>query len=554
MVAHKSIKKRILLLFLCVGLFVVTDHLFAQTVCHNKDLYENVQSRKVHEWPFAWDSIWNMPIGCNAKYVDAKLVKPGSVDSDTDIFVKTKKSDPLVPIYYAGGIPGNTSKYIYGKNTDRCRGSVSLGKSLKVHFPYSVVVSSVGKNYSTAILDSDGDTLRQLNAFARCRKGGPIYGLNRSATSCTESIRGSGIKCFGGHGGTGLSSIGGTLRAIDWERNGPIRHALKINLRPYQYYMNRSQKKCQKRWPAKKCDNDISKYKRAPFLKSSTVPANKEGALLAIPPNVTASDLGIKTAAGRKMFDVLQDYGVYTVDGSGTNRSYIRNSYSQTKEAENAFKRKYGYNFNVYKNSHSAWAEDQRKLIQALHVVDDNNPHSIGGKGDARRAPYAPSFKNDTDTTLPDIGTPPSNTRTTCKESITAPHTAIQSFGYPYDYGRTLIKAQCVKDNVTHIEVGDDGDNDLYIYGTAYTFNKALRTWEAVALECATRIQKFCRGGARKDLTRINPKETNYIAAYICKYDKQSRTFDCGCRDNICERTNAPGLWRVQKIQAQGTL
>ncbi len=372
----------------------------AASHCSHRNYPDTPKTRNALEWPFDARSVWNMPIGCDARYVDAKLVPPDDVDIDHDIIVATSDSDPLVPVYLAGGIPGNSNRYIYGKNPDRCRGTVPLGRPMKIHFPHDFLtpVTPYGRNHSTAVIAPDGDTLRQLNALGRCKKGGPVYGLNQAFSQCTESLKGDGITCFGGHGGSGLSSIGGTLRATDFANDAPIRHALKINLRPYQMYMDRTKKKCEKRWPAKNCDNHWSKHVNHKGYASSHVRGLVEGALLALPPNLTYTDLGITTAAGKKFFDVLQDFGAYLADGSGTGER-VRNSFSATYEADAAFRQRYGHSLEAYgnknappNNTQGQWMRDIRTIISHLHVVDDNGPTSIGGHGAARRAPMAPPF------------------------------------------------------------------------------------------------------------------------------------------------------------------
>jgi hypothetical protein len=68
--------------------------------------------RDKHLWPFACNSIWNVPIGSNAKYVDAYIGSKGA-GVDTDWFVVTKKTDQLQNVYMVGG---------WDKN--RCTGTV----------------------------------------------------------------------------------------------------------------------------------------------------------------------------------------------------------------------------------------------------------------------------------------------------------------------------------------------------------------------------------------------------------------------------------------------
>ena len=123
------------------------------------------------------------------------------------------------------------------------------------------------------------------------------------------NIYGSGIR--GGHGGSGMSSIGGSIRRGELTSSQPIRHALKINLwaQRYLYY---SSSNPGYRWPSDRADSyAANQYK-------GTNPKLVMGTLLAIPPVVTEKSLDLQTPAGRKLFQALQNYGGYADDMSPT--------------------------------------------------------------------------------------------------------------------------------------------------------------------------------------------------------------------------------------------
>src|SRR2546428_14043598 len=70
----------------------------------------------------------------------------------------------------------------------------------------------------------DGHTLTQGQPFARCTADG-------SATmwwSISNDLFGTGVE--GGHGGSKLSSIGGTIRLGELVPGSVIRHVMKVNL------------------------------------------------------------------------------------------------------------------------------------------------------------------------------------------------------------------------------------------------------------------------------------------------------------------------------------
>ncbi len=57
-----------------------------------------VGSRDPLTWPFASNSIWNMPLGSNAQYVDAPIGSR-NFSTDTDWLITAKAGDPKVPMY-----------------------------------------------------------------------------------------------------------------------------------------------------------------------------------------------------------------------------------------------------------------------------------------------------------------------------------------------------------------------------------------------------------------------------------------------------------------------
>ena len=166
-------------------------------------------------WPFASTSIWNMPIGRGAVYVPAHIALPTlqTLTADQDIIVM----DPTAPMVLlahsgAGWSGGN-----------RC--TVSGPTLTSVPIPATFTVSSNGHNDALAVLMPDGQTVIQAQPFARCTPAGPATAL---ALAPADNLYTNGI--LGAHGGSGLSSLGGTLRLNELVPGGQIRHALKVNL------------------------------------------------------------------------------------------------------------------------------------------------------------------------------------------------------------------------------------------------------------------------------------------------------------------------------------
>lgn len=310
-------------------------------------------------WPFSSNSPWNMPIGSGARYEPANIKQAYYAMGDEEYFYQIKASDPLRSVYVPGAWgPG------------RCTGTIPQGK---LRLPDNLIVPDATNtrtpNNPSAFLMPDGRTLVQLNPLARCRSGGNVYGWRTSGVS----IYGDGLP--GGHGGSGLSSIGGSLRLGELTNNWPIRHALKVNLwaRKYLYY---SQSKPGYRWPASRADSYAAREYRG------TNPNLVMGTLLAIPPRVTAASLGLQTPAGRKLFHALQDYGAYVVDDTAWNAHAL----SVENGVYQEFRATFGYDF--YGTS-GIFYDDFMKLFKALHIVYNNGPNNVGGGG-TRRAPLAP--------------------------------------------------------------------------------------------------------------------------------------------------------------------
>lgn len=310
-------------------------------------------------WPFSSKSPWNMPIGSGARYKPANIKQAHYAAGDEEFFYKIKASDPLRSVY----VPGT-----WGPG--RCTGSVPQGK---LRLPDNLLVPDATKkstpNNPFAFLMPDGKTLVQLNPLARCSWGGNVYGWRTP----NVSIYGNGLR--GGHGGSGLSSIGGSIRLGELTGSRPIRHALKVNLwaRKYLYY---SQSKPGYRWPADRADSYAAKeYK-------GTNPNLVMGTLLAMPSSVTEASLGLQTPAARKIFHALQDYGAYVVDDTAGDT----HAFAVEKGVFNEFRATFGYDFY---GTRGTFYDDFMKLFKALHIVYNNEPNTIGGGG-TPRAPLAP--------------------------------------------------------------------------------------------------------------------------------------------------------------------
>src|SRR5438552_15837597 len=216
--------------------------------------------------------------------------------TDVDVLVLTPNA-PSTPVYYNGDAWNGGS---------RC--SAQGGVLFSAPIPPNLVVPGAGSgnpdgttpNYATAIRAADGHTLTQGQPMARCTAGGTATIM---WSQQNEDLLGTGNS--GAHGGSMLSSIGGTIRLGELVPGGAIRHALKVNLNGGDdyYYGNTGGF----RWPATTADSGASGAYRG------SVPALRMGALLALPPSIDVHAMCLETDAPKIVARASQDYDGCTV-------------------------------------------------------------------------------------------------------------------------------------------------------------------------------------------------------------------------------------------------
>jgi hypothetical protein len=156
----------------------------------------------------------------------------------------------------------------------------------------------------------DNATLLQSQPLCRCNLTSNVTTLYRAPDA---NLYGDGI--LGAHGGSGLSSIGGTLRLGELfpdEANGglvrPARHALKGNLFGHlNYFRNGTYRPSSFRWPAVSCDGYFDDGSSISY--NGTNPALKPGSLLALNATVDITKLGLVTVPALHLAWTLQNYG-----------------------------------------------------------------------------------------------------------------------------------------------------------------------------------------------------------------------------------------------------
>jgi len=314
--------------------------------------------RNALAWPFSRNSIWNLPIGASAVYVPAGIKKPTDygMTTDVDVLVLTPGA-PVTPVYYNGDAWDGGS---------RC--DVQGGVLFSAPIPPNFVVPGAGSgnpdgstpNYATAILAADNHTLIQGQPMARCTADGNV---TMWWSQENESLFGTGTS--GGHGGSMLSSIGGTIRLGELVPGGAIHHAMKVNLHGAEdyYYDNVTGGF---RWPATTADGDAS------GSYHGTVPALREGSLLALPPSVDVNAMGLETDPAKILARAFQDYGAYTVDDAAWSTYAICTERSPAGRVDSEFESAWGFPINE-PSLDAPWSRDMNRIFGALNVVDNWN-------------------------------------------------------------------------------------------------------------------------------------------------------------------------------------
>ena len=257
--------------------------------------------RNAVDWPFAWDSIWNMPLGDDAVLVPAGIaaVTERGMTVDEDILIL----EPDAPLT---DVVRHDAGWTDRQRCESVLDPIEVARSdVPIPFDFTTEPGFDGlrPNHSAAILLADGETIYQTQPFHRCGPGG----LAVSQTSPPDdNIRtGDGIR--GAHGGSGMSSLGGTLRVGELVPGAVIRHALKVNLwaaRNLAY--DASDPTPGYRWPAFRADG------YAAGVYGGTNPQLEMGALLALPGDFDIDSLASEPA--RILATAMQDYGAYVVD------------------------------------------------------------------------------------------------------------------------------------------------------------------------------------------------------------------------------------------------
>ncbi len=312
-------------------------------------------------WPFSQFSIWNIPLGADAQFEIANFQKAGFVGVDVERLIVVKSTDPIRNI-----------KEPTAWN-QRWPGGNAIG-SMRV--PDDLIIpdatSTDTPNECSAFLQPDGHTIKQMEPTCRVMKASQIVGYpyNKDIDIYGEGIGGT-------HWGSGLSTLGGSIRKGELLGDAPIRHAIKWLVYGKKYlYFSASVKGY--KWPADRSDS----YASGNY--GGLNPKLVQGTLLALQPDLDIVKLNLKTRAAKKIAQALKDYGAYICDDSGWDCYYIPMEYGVKEEILSTDKA------NLHSSS-GDYFNDINKIAINLYMVTNNTASAIGGGG-VKRAPLAPPF------------------------------------------------------------------------------------------------------------------------------------------------------------------
>ncbi len=318
-------------------------------------------------------------------FIPAGGVPDAGIHADQDVLVRATRADPPTPWLERAWRGGQ----------ECAEGGPQRGS---VPFPAALMVDCEDNNNAFALLLPDNETLLQSQPLYRAAPGRPIMAQFPPTSPYPGFLAGWNISILGdgangAHGGSFLSSLGGTIRAGEFSA-GRIPHALKLEVYGHDYYWSGllGPPACYA-WPALACDgygnhSGFNGY-------AGLVPAVRPGALLAVPTALAgALAARLETAPARTILAALVAYGGYLVDDTAGDSAAICAEPAAIAELQSTF----GISINITRPALAASAgatgaffRDVVAIFQNLHAVANNAPESVGGGGTPLAPPAPPN-------------------------------------------------------------------------------------------------------------------------------------------------------------------
>jgi hypothetical protein len=366
----------------------------------------NPETRDAFQQPFDTYSIWNTPLGDQADYQPANMntdpyknfvesgepIRAFGLGPEREYVYQATASDSVVSVY--------RDDKAYDGPLNRCRPTVPsqnpfFGDEVNLRINANDLIPQNNRNNVTSVYDQTTGKLKEYNGTCRNVVGGPVTASDAysGADPGQPDMRIKGPGLYGGHGGTTMSGLGGTIRKGELSGSTPIRHALKMTVQGghYLYETNPGW-----RWPATQADGYAYNQNDSQHYRGKN-PKYKIGSLLAIPPSVDISTFQLSEPV-YKIAWALQNYGVYVVDDSVCNCVNLAMQADGSSSGANSVESEIQTLLpgsvdtagGVFASS-GRFYTDMAKLFPLLQIVDNNTPSTIGGPG-IRRQPWLPTL------------------------------------------------------------------------------------------------------------------------------------------------------------------
>ena len=264
------------------------------------------ESRSVYDVPFessyvAADSIWTRPIGTGAERATAGLFKqesarsswPGELEygrvlTDPEYF-HLNPNDPVKTLSVTGGGPGHGDG---------------------VHVRAGATATGAWNSCAVLLRSADPFTVWQGQPLSLAANGNPSWPwtVPTSATEALDLREGGQRTHLGSHGGSGLSTVGGSIRVGDLSGDDMIHHPLQLGINGLHFL---SASNGGYRWPAVTADTgfDVDGHGNE---YGGSLDHMLMGVLLALPADYDLS--AITEPRAHKICWTLRHYGAYVVD------------------------------------------------------------------------------------------------------------------------------------------------------------------------------------------------------------------------------------------------
>ena len=331
------------------------------------------RTRNLESWPFSPRSVWNMPIGTGAEYRQLGMHRPTVGFGTDEVYVVLDQRAPKRRLMDRGyWWPWRSGDEVPGKDT-----------GVLVRVPDHLVIPPPPTEYNlpnrpTVAYEGPG-TVRDFQYTVRPTPGSDI--------SMFEYVRGAyrldgdGVTPVagdsGGHGGSGLPTLGGAIRDGELTSPEPIRHALAVTLNMNKWGSPTGSGMV---WPA--TYTDIGYRSSQPGVGYGTVPVDGAlggrglamGSLLAIPAHVDLFSLDFETYAGAKLAWTHQNYGAYIVDTSMDTGDFDVHRLNVDIRVVEKYPE-------LDTPTDTPFGRDMSKIFESLAVIENNGPDTIGGSG-----------------------------------------------------------------------------------------------------------------------------------------------------------------------------